>query len=117
MNTIISHYDLDGVVSSIIMHQGMKFDYHYKGALRRVDDFINWTKAGSNVVVTDICMTTKQFAAMKQKAGRIIYLDHHPGSEEIKETFTNDLVVYDKSRAGAGLTFDFISKMKNFFLR
>lgn len=112
LNTIISHYDLDGVVSSIIMHQGMHFDYHYKGGYKRFSDFIKWTKPGSNVVVTDACFTVDQFVQLKQKAKQIIYIDHHPDSAKIKETFTNDLVIFDHSKAGAGLCLEFIQKKK-----
>jgi hypothetical protein len=112
MNVLITHYDLDGVASAIIMHQGMKFDKMFKGGYHKFDDFIKWTPQGANVVVADCSFSVDQFARLKQKANKIIFIDHHPDSLAIKETFTNDIVIFDKEKAGAGLCLDFIQSKK-----
>lgn len=112
MKTLITHYDLDGVASAIILSQGIKFDKVLKGGYHRLDKFIDWVTPGSDVVISDCCFTVDQFAKLKQKAGKIIYIDHHPASQEIKDTFTNDLVIYDNTRAASGLCLDFIQKKK-----
>lgn len=112
MNILISHYDLDGVVSAIILHQGMKFDKMFKGGYHRFDSFIDQIDAGANVVVADCSFTVEQFTKLKAKANKIIYIDHHPDSIKIKETFTNDIVIFDPDKAGAGLCLDFITSKK-----
>lgn len=109
---LITHYDLDGVSSAIIMNQAIKFDKTFKGSYTRMDDFIGWVNPGDYVVVTDVCLTIEQFAALKKKAAKIIYIDHHPDSKLIKETFTEDIVIFDDNKAGAGLCMDFVQNKK-----
>lgn len=112
MTAGLFHYDLDGVVSNIVMSQGIKFEQTLKGGYQRFDQLIGWIKPGQNVVVADVCLTLQQFIDLKRKSKTIIYLDHHPDSVYIEEQFTNDIVIFDKERSGAALCRDFIAKKK-----
>jgi oligoribonuclease NrnB/cAMP/cGMP phosphodiesterase (DHH superfamily) len=112
MNVLINHYDLDGVASSIILHQGMKFDKVFKGGYNRFDGFIEKLPSGCNLVIADCAFTVDQYVQAKQKAKRIIFIDHHPESANIEAMYTSDIVVYDGSKAASRLCLDFIGAKK-----
>lgn len=110
MRVGIFHFDLDGVTSSIMLKQGISLDKDYQGGYHRFEKFVDNIEKGDQVVIADCSFTVDLFAKVKEKAKSIIYIDHHPDSAKIKETFTEDLVIFDDTKAGAGLCFNFINK-------
>jgi len=112
MKVLFSHWDLDGVVSGIILSQGMKFDMILRGGYQKFDALIEKIPMGADVVVADVCLTVEQFTRVKYRARNVIYIDHHPNSLAIKETFTNDVIVFDHAKAASGLCLDFIGSRK-----
>jgi hypothetical protein len=112
MNEGLFHWDLDGVVSLIMMSRGIVFDNVYGAGYQKFDQKIDLIKPGSNVVVADCRLTVEQFTKLKAKANNIVYIDHHPESIDIKETFTNDIVKFETGTSASLLCYNYISERK-----
>jgi oligoribonuclease NrnB/cAMP/cGMP phosphodiesterase (DHH superfamily) len=87
------------------------------GKLR--EDIKETTYAGKEVIFVDVCPQDKLLKKMSQLSKRIVILDHHKTNRELIKTFDTQKsvaemeTIFDMSRAGCQLAWDYIYKTCN----
>lgn len=110
----LTHYDLDGVVSNILMEKAMKL-ITYKCGYDKVDWMIDKiirerTAHGFKVLfATDMVLTQEQLEKL-EKYLDVVVLDHHESSLKLKSTKDTTKLVINTEQCGASLVWSFISK-------
>jgi oligoribonuclease NrnB/cAMP/cGMP phosphodiesterase (DHH superfamily) len=115
----LTHYDLDGVVSHMILLPLFKETprYYCCGYAKldsNIDRMISEAKVFhlDNLIITDLSLSLEQVKRIKKYFQNIFYIDHHATSEINREELSkeiNNLVVSTK-RSAALLTFELFSE-------
>lgn len=110
MKILVSHWDLDGVVSAILMNSIIKFDKILKGAYHRLDGFIEDIPHGADVVVTDLSLSVEQYNRLRLKSKTLVVVDHHPDTARLKELFPKGAIFFDQTKSASLACFELVRK-------
>jgi len=83
---LLTHYDLDGVVSYIVAKNAIDIDSVYKSGYERREDKVNSIIKDAKeenpdiLIVTDFILEIEHLKKLKKVFKKIIYIDHHPDS-------------------------------------
>lgn len=109
MSTILlTHFDMDGVTSAIMLSSIIKFDRIFKGAYHRIDKFIEDVPDGSTVVVSDLSLTEEQYRRLKHKSQQLTVIDHHPDTAVLKEKFPDERIHFRTDKSASLLCYELV---------
>lgn len=116
MKTLISHYDLDGVSSAIVLDRIFKFDVILKGGYHRSQEMVNKVESGASVIVSDFVLSTDEYRKLKDKTlGKLIVLDHHPETRKLKNLYPKDPIYYNPDKSATLICIEELTRRNAIF--
>lgn len=108
--THLTHFDLDGAVSEIILKKYLNIKKSYACGYGKFDKWINDLKSGDQVIVSDVNLTEEQVQNIVNRTGEksFVIIDHHPSTENLTKLYPEN-VIYSGDFCGAALCFRYVS--------
>jgi oligoribonuclease NrnB/cAMP/cGMP phosphodiesterase (DHH superfamily) len=108
---LLTHGDLDGAASTIILDAAFNFDNVHSGAYHRIDSFINAVPQSAMVVVADLSLTIEQYVKLRDRSKMVIIIDHHPDTSELLKIAKPGSVFFSESKAAAALSYEVVKPL------
>lgn len=84
---LITHWDLDGAVSEIVLSRFIHFDKKKASGYTKFAKYISELKQGEEVIFSDVSLSFENMDALIEKTHNFIIIDHHPDTAKLIKRF------------------------------